>query len=100
MLLLYLIQSWYSPENPKSKKGGVASYENCEGKRLWGAVFELTNDEKLKLDSAEGYSKEGKDGKANSYTETKIEVTTINNTKIMVDTYVAIKTGAYLLLYE
>jgi len=81
----------FSRESIK-QKGGVASYENCEGNRLWGAVFELTDDEKSKLDSKEGVKRLS----AKEYEDTKIEVTKINETKIWVTTYVANKTGAYL----
>ncbi len=46
------------PKFSLKKKGGVASFDSSMNDKLWGVIFEVTDDDILKLDYWEGTSQE------------------------------------------
>jgi gamma-glutamylcyclotransferase len=75
------------PINSLSERwgGGVASFERAEGENLWGAVFEIS-DEQVKI----------MDGYETGYAHAKVFVSKENGEKISALTYVASKKGSFL----
>ncbi len=88
----------FFPRETRNQKGGVASYTESQGHKLWGAVFDLTHEEITKLDIFEGYKDEGykEREKNNSYNRIKITVTKIDGSKENTETYIATEQGIFL----
>ena len=80
------------PRCSKFQKGGVASYEDQKNHNLWGAVFDITENELKRIDKNEGYEENRKN---NSYERTKIIVIKSDGTKIDVLTYRANPKGTF-----
>ncbi|MBU4501193.1 MAG: gamma-glutamylcyclotransferase [Nanoarchaeota archaeon] len=81
------------PRKSDKQKGGVASIEEKKDDKVFGAVFEITDEELKKLDSFEGYKKGCKN---NRYEHREIELKKEDGTIIRAITYVANKKGIYL----
>jgi gamma-glutamylcyclotransferase (GGCT)/AIG2-like uncharacterized protein YtfP len=82
------------PRESNRQGGGVASIEKAEGREVWGAVFELNEQEKSRIDVAEGYSP-NRNKDQNSYNLEEIEVKKKDGSKIKVITYIANKKGSF-----
>ena len=57
----------------KTWKGGVADIVPEAGSKVWGAIYELTEQQLEKIDHYEGYKK-GRDPKKNFYNRLQVEV--------------------------
>ena len=57
----------------KTWKGGVADIVPEAGSKVWGAVYELTEEQLVKIDHYEGYKKD-RDPKKNFYNRLQVEV--------------------------
>jgi len=57
----------------KTWKGGVADIVPEAGSKVWGAIYELSEEQLEKVDHYEGYKKH-RDPKENFYNRTKVEV--------------------------
>jgi len=80
------------PRVSQIQKGGVASFGNAQGKKLWGVVFELSEEGIKTLDRFEGY-KNGR--KTNSYERKTVTVFDCKKNGMNVITYEANKTGNF-----
>lgn len=66
------------PRLSKKRQGGVASIKSESGATVWGVMFELSDDDVLKLNKREGYVPDRLES-ANSYNQIEIEVIAGNN---------------------
>ena len=80
------------PRPSKNQKDGVASFEHSNNSKVWGAVFELNDEEIKRLNEYEGYEPGGKD---NAYEQKEIEVVKLDGSKVKVVTYIANKLGNF-----
>ena len=69
-------------------KGGVADIVPEAGSKVWGAVYELTEEQLVKIDHYEGYKKD-RDPKKNFYNRLQVEVVDKKGVKQLCLTYQA-----------
>ena len=72
----------------KTWKGGVADIVPEAGSKVWGAIYELTEQQLEKIDHYEGYKK-GRDPKKNFYNRLQVEVVDKRGVKQACITYQA-----------
>lgn len=73
--------------------GGVASYASLKGHKLFGVIFEVSENELQTLDSYEGCNRPGK---LNSYERVKVTVYDANSTRLTAVSYKAVELGRFL----